>query len=80
MHQVSVPPPVWILTALLAVSTLLSSLDRLPWIVHVLSLVGPAGVIWMVLHVLRDRSVPIRELAEGDAWGYQDRPDVRPGR
>lgn len=79
MRAASIPSSVWALTALLALSTLLSSLDQLPWVVHVISLAGPAGIVWMVVHVLRDHSVAVRDLADDEQWGYQDRPDLRPG-
>ncbi|MBK9274724.1 MAG: hypothetical protein IPM49_09315 [Flavobacteriales bacterium] len=35
-------------------------------------------VLWLVWSVLRDRSVPVRDLGAREQWGYQDRPDIRP--
>ena len=29
---------------------------------------------WMVVSILRDTSVAVRELSENEEWGYQDKP------
>lgn len=34
---------------------------------------SPLVVIWLALTVLKDDSVPVRELEEGEEWGYADR-------
>lgn len=75
----SIPYPVWLVTTLLFVSASLSGAGVLPGVVQAISLMGPVLVPWMVVRVLKDRSVQVRELAEGEEWGYQDRPDLRPG-
>lgn len=74
----TVPWPVLLVTLLLVLNTALASLGVLPSVVHVLSCSGLVLVPWMVVRVLRDTSVSIRELGD-DEWGYQDRPDLRPG-
>jgi hypothetical protein len=75
-----IPTPVLIVTSLLLISTVLAGLGALPWLVQFISLLGPLLVLWMVLHVLKDTSVEIRDLGEDEHWGYQDRPDLRPVR
>lgn len=75
----SIPYPVWLVTTLLVISASLSGAGVLPGVVQAISLMGPVLVPWMVVRVLKDRSVQVRELAEGEEWGYQDRPDLRPG-
>lgn len=39
---------------------------------------SPFLVIWMVVSVLKDRSVQAPELEGDEQWGYQDRRDIRP--
>lgn len=39
---------------------------------------SPFLVIWMVVSVLKDRSVQVPELEGDEQWGYQDRRDIRP--
>lgn len=75
----SIPYPVWLVTTLLVISASLSGAGVLPGVVQAISLMGPVLVPWMVVRVLKDQSVQVRELAEGEEWGYQDRPDLRPG-
>jgi hypothetical protein len=75
----TIPYPVWVVTALLFLSAGLSGAGVLLGVVQLISLLGPGLVIWMVIHVLKDQSVRIRDLGEGEEWGYQDRPDLRPG-
>jgi hypothetical protein len=75
-----IPYPVWVVTALLFFSATLSGAGVLPGVVQLISLLGPGLVIWMVIHVLKDKSVRLRDLEEGEEWGYQDRPDLRPAR
>ncbi len=48
------------------------------WLIGGLFLSGPVLVVWMVYSVLRDNSLAMRDLGEGDEWGYQDRPEIRP--
>jgi hypothetical protein len=76
----TIPCPVWIVTALLFLSAALSGAGVLPGVVQSIWLLGPGLVLWMVVYVLKDRSVLVRDLGDGEEWGYQDRPDLRPGR
>ena len=74
----TVPWPVFVVTFLLFLNAGLAGAGVLPGLVHGISALGILVVPWMVIHVLRDTSVPVRELGD-DEWGYQDRPDLRPG-
>ena len=75
----TLPWPVVLVTLLLLLNTALASVGVLPSVVHLISSAGLLLVPWMVIHVLRDTSVPVRDLGD-EEWGYQDRPDLRPGR
>lgn len=75
----NVPWPVLLVTLLLVLNTGLASLGLLPGMVHAVSSAGLLLVPWMVIRVLRDTSTSVRDLGD-DEWGYQDRPDLRPGR
>lgn len=75
----SLPVPVVVVTLLLALNVALAGMGVLPSVVHAISSAGLVLVPWMVIRVLRDTSVPVRDLGD-DEWGYQDRPDLRPGR
>lgn len=48
------------------------------WLIGTLFLTGPFLVVWMVYRVLKDDSLPMRDLEEGEDWGYQDKTDLRP--
>ena len=78
--MVKAPTAVVVVTLLLLLNTALASLGLLPGAVHLLSVLGLVLVPWMVVVVLRDTSVRVRDLEPGEEWGYQDRPDLRPGR
>jgi hypothetical protein len=78
MH--GVPRSVLIVTALLLFNAGLAGAGGPHWLVAVIALAGPFLVLWMVVDVLKDTSVSVRELDEDEHWGYQDRPDLRPGR
>jgi hypothetical protein len=67
------PPAVHIATALVLVNMLVAAIDGPGWLVAPLLLLGPVVVLWMVWRVLRDTSVPMADLREGDEWGYGDR-------
>lgn len=67
------------MTLLLFLNAGLAGGGVLPDLVRAISVAGFVVVPWMVVHVLRDRSVSVRELGD-DEWGYQDRPDLRPRR
>ncbi|MBL8011590.1 MAG: hypothetical protein JNJ64_13380 [Flavobacteriales bacterium] len=72
------PPAVHVTTALLCLNLALGLFGGPPWLIGGLVLVGPGLVLWMVWSVLKDRSVAVRDLDPHEAWGYQDRPDLRP--
>ncbi len=72
------PISVHIVTLALLVNVLLGLFDGPGGLVLTMFLAGPFLMVWMVLHVLKDRSVPVRDLEEGEQWGYQDRPDLHP--
>lgn len=42
-------------------------------LVTILFTLSPLVVLWLVLTVLKDDSVPVRELEDGEEWGYADR-------
>lgn len=48
------------------------------WWVFTLLAASPLIVLWMVLRVLRSPSPVMQEPPAGNAWGYRDRPDIRP--
>jgi len=76
----TIPKSVFIVTMLLVVNTVLATREGPLWLIQTISLAGPLLIVWMVVDVLRDRSVPVRDLEPGEEWGYQDRPDLRPVR
>ncbi|BCS32263.1 hypothetical protein TBR22_A14730 [Luteitalea sp. TBR-22] len=70
--MVNAPRVVLIVTLLLVANTALASLGLLPGAVQLVSGLGLVLVPWMVVVVLRDTSVTIRDLEPGQEWGYQD--------
>ncbi|KIC90585.1 hypothetical protein [Flavihumibacter sp. ZG627] len=42
-------------------------------LVTILFTLSPLVVLWLVFTVLKDDSVPVRELEDGEEWGYADR-------
>ncbi|HQW86611.1 MAG TPA: hypothetical protein PLH93_05470 [Flavobacteriales bacterium] len=72
------PLAVHVTTAVLCLNIALGLFGGPAWLIGGLILPGPALVLWLVWSVLRDRSVPIRDLGPREQWGYQDRPDLRP--
>lgn len=63
-----------IVSVVLAVYTLLGALNApYPFMALIFSL-SPFLMVWMVWNVLKDDGCKVRELAEGEEWGYADRP------
>ncbi|MBX2978244.1 MAG: hypothetical protein KF905_03025 [Flavobacteriales bacterium] len=73
-----VPVAVHAATGVLLVNMLIAAVGGPGWLIGILFLAGPVLVVAMVWSVLKDRTVPMDELAEGQEWGYQDRRDLRP--
>jgi hypothetical protein len=76
----SLPISIPIVTLALVINMILAFADGPDWLVGVMFVAGPFLIVWMVLHVLMDRSAPMPDLPEGDEWGYRDRPELRPRR
>jgi hypothetical protein len=74
----TIPISVLIVSSALLVNVLLSIFEGPSWAVISMFVAGPFLMVWMVLHVLRDDSVEVRDLENDEEWGYQDRPDLRP--
>lgn len=72
------PRAVHIVTAVLLVNMLVAAVTVPQWVFVVLFAAAPVLMIWLTVSVLRDRSVPMRDLPESNEWGYQDRDDLRP--
>ncbi len=72
--------PVIVVTAALLLNMALALIDGPAWAVGIMFIAGPFLMVWMVLHVLKDRSAPMRDLGPGEEWGYRDRPELHPGR
>ncbi|HMQ76309.1 MAG TPA: hypothetical protein PKE21_06940 [Flavobacteriales bacterium] len=72
------PPAVHATTAALCLNIALALFGGPAWLIGGMLLAGPGLVLWLVWSVLRDRSVPVRDLGAREQWGYQDRPDIRP--
>lgn len=72
------PPAVHVTTTVLCIHIALALFGGPGWLIAGMLLAGPCLVIWLVWSVLRDRSVPVRDLEAREQWGYQDRPDLRP--
>ncbi|MBC6490501.1 hypothetical protein ACFSQD_09260 [Flavihumibacter stibioxidans] len=61
-------------TVYLLVYIVLHALDiRFGWILFLFSF-SPAIMVWLVLSILSDHSVHMRELEDEEEWGYADRP------
>ncbi len=72
------PRSVILVSAVLLLNMLLALLEGPGWMVGTLFLAAPFLVVWMVLRVLREPDDQYPELPPGDAWGYRDRPELRP--
>ncbi len=62
-----------IATLYLLVYVILYVLGAGSGLVTILFTLSPLVVLWLVFTVLKDDSVPVRELEEGEEWGYADR-------
>jgi membrane protein implicated in regulation of membrane protease activity len=72
------PSAVHIVTGVLLLNMLVALMDLPLWVYFLLFAAAPFLMIWLAWTVLRDRSVPVRDLQDGDEWGYQDRRDIAP--
>jgi membrane protein implicated in regulation of membrane protease activity len=72
------PSAVHIVTGVLLLNMLVALMDLPLWVYFLLFAAAPFLMIWLAWTVLRDRSVPMRDLQDGDEWGYQDRRDIAP--
>jgi hypothetical protein len=72
------PSAVHIVTGVLLFNMLVAVMDLPVRVYFVLFAAAPFLMIWLTWSVLRDRSAPMRDLPEGDEWGYQDRRDITP--
>lgn len=72
------PSAVHIVTDVLLLNMLVAVMDLPAWVYATLFAAAPFLMIWLAWSVLRDRSVPMHDLQDGDEWGYQDRKDLRP--
>ncbi len=72
------PASVHVATGMALVNAAMVLLRPSEWVVITLFTVCPLIVIWMVWQVLRDKSVPVPDLEQGEEWGYQDKPGLRP--
>lgn len=52
--------------------------NNMPFLSGLIFALSPLLLIWMVLSVLKDKSVKVPDLEGDEHWGYQDRPDIRP--
>lgn len=73
----TLPTSVPIVTGALVINCLLAACGGPLWAAAVISLAGPFLIVWMVMDVLTNRAVVVRDLND-DQWGYQDRPDLHP--
>ncbi|MCG7857609.1 hypothetical protein MD537_11540 [Flavihumibacter sediminis] len=62
-----------IATLYLLVYVILYVLGAGSGLVTILFTLSPLVVLWLVFTVLKDDSVPVRELEDGEEWGYADR-------
>lgn len=62
-----------IATLYLLVYVILYVLGAGSGLVTILFTFSPLVVLWLVFTVLKDDSVPVRELEDGEEWGYADR-------
>lgn len=72
------PSAVHIVTGALLLNMLVALMDLPLWVYFLLFAAAPFLMIWLAWTILRDRSVPMRDLQDGDEWGYQDRRDIAP--
>jgi membrane protein implicated in regulation of membrane protease activity len=72
------PSAVHIVTGVLLLNMLVAVMDLPVWVYFILFAAAPFLMVWLAWTVLRDRSVPMRDLKDGDEWGYQDRSDIAP--
>ncbi|MFN3874315.1 MAG: hypothetical protein ACK4L7_00180 [Flavobacteriales bacterium] len=72
------PASVHVATGMALVNAAMVALRPSEGVIITLFIICPLIVIWMVWQVLRDRSVPVRDLKQGEEWGYQDKPGPSP--
>jgi hypothetical protein len=73
-----VPPAVHVTSLVLLINMAIGLFGGPAWLIGGLFITGPILVVWMVYSVLKDSSLAMRDLGEGDEWGYHDRPEIRP--
>lgn len=72
------PSAVHVVTGVLLLNMLVAVMVLPSWVYFLLFAAAPFLMTWLTWAVLRDRSVPMRDLGKGDEWGYQDRSDIAP--
>lgn len=70
--------PVLVVSGLLLLYILLVVTSSLPVITGIIFSVSPLLVVWLAYNVVRFGK-PVKELKEGDEWGYADKSSDEPG-
>lgn len=78
MRPRPLPSSVHVVSSVLLLNMAIALFGASGWLIGTLLVSGPFLMVWMVWQVLRDQSLPMRDLEAGETWGYQDRPDLRP--
>lgn len=68
-----VPVPVLIVSAFLIIYVLLLSATAPALITRILFILSPFLVLWMVISVLKSKTVTVKELEADEEWGYADK-------
>jgi len=68
-----IPGPVFLVTALLVLYTILISMKAPLEITGPLFFLSPFFMTWMVVSILKWKAGNVKELAEDQEWGYGDR-------
>ncbi|MBL7981595.1 MAG: hypothetical protein JNL52_07260 [Flavobacteriales bacterium] len=76
----TLPTAVHVVTGALLLNMLVAFIHLPVWVYFLLFAAAPFLMVWLAWTILRDKSVPMRELEDGAEWGYQDRTDIGPVR
>ncbi|MCB9171158.1 MAG: hypothetical protein H6597_01065 [Flavobacteriales bacterium] len=72
------PIAVHVVTSVLLVNMAVSLFGAPDRLYLLLFMAAPFLMGWMVVQVLKDKNVPMKDLERGAEWGYADREDLRP--
>lgn len=61
-----------VVTTCLVIYQVLCTLGIATDLIYIIFFISPLLIIWMVLTILKDNKTKVKDLKDGEEWGYRD--------